>query len=170
MCLNIRHRGSAWGKALHCTDHRQRTDLLLQFLFKTWSFVQAGCWNIWFGARQTELTNWMLAHNGGRERWGLWYRLSTWLVFSAGIFPVHSRALTAESAAAAAASAVNPSQWEGDKVKDLLEGQCQEAAETSHDRGCALCSSGTIYLQARLHQAPPRALLASCLNSLTHLQ
>lgn len=111
----------------------------------------------------------MVAHNTGRERRSLWYHSSPWLVFSAGIFPVHSRPLTAESAPAAA-SAVKPLQWEGDKVKDLLEGQCQETTETSHDRGCALCSSGTIYLQARLHQTPPRAVLASYLNYLTHLQ
>lgn len=168
MCLNIRHQGSAWGKAKPWTDCRQQTNPLLQVLFKTWLFVQAGCWNIWFGAGQAELTTWMVAHKG-RGRRSLWYHWSSWLVFSAGIFPVHSRPLTAESAAAAA-SAVKLLQWEGDKVKDLLEGQCQEAAETSHDGGCALCSSGTIYLQARLHQTPPRAVLASYLNYLTHLQ
>lgn len=154
-------------EAQHCTDCRQPTDLLLQLLLKTWLFVQARCWNIWFGAGQAELTNWIVAHNRGREMRNLWYHWSTWLVFSADIFSVHSRPLTAESATA---SAVKLLQWEGDKVKDLLEGQCQEMAETSHDRGCALCSSGTIYLRARLHQTPPRAVLASYVNYLTHLQ
>lgn len=43
------------------TDHMQQADLLLQFLFKTWLFVQAGFWNIWFGAGQAEQTNWMIA-------------------------------------------------------------------------------------------------------------
>lgn len=60
-CLNVRHPGSSWEKAKQYTNHMQQADLLLQFLFKTWLFVQAGFWNIWFGARRAEPTNWMTA-------------------------------------------------------------------------------------------------------------
>lgn len=60
-CLNVRHPGSGRGKAKQYTNHMQQADLLLQLLFKTWLFVQAGFWSIWFGAGQAEPTNWMIA-------------------------------------------------------------------------------------------------------------
>lgn len=67
--------------------------------------------------------------------------------FSVGIFPVHSRPLTPESAATATSVVKLPMlQSEGDKVKYLLEGQYQEMVETSHDGGCALCSRGMYLL------------------------
>lgn len=60
-CLDVQHPGWGWGKATQYTDHTQQAKLLLHYLLKTWLFVQAGFWNIWFGAGEAELTNWMIA-------------------------------------------------------------------------------------------------------------
>lgn len=104
--------------------------------------------SVWSRTNRTDkLEDCPVCYKKGRERESLWCHSSAWLFFSVGIFPVHSRPLTPESAATATSVVKLPMlQSEGDKVKYLLEGQYQEMVETSHDGGCALCSRGMYLL------------------------